>query len=150
MKIKQTPLNFGIYSFTIFNILHAHLHTPLLQNRKIYYILFFKWSHYCNYFFSCLLCKKGRNNMLLSIVFLLPSIISSTGRQKLSDNTYFYGFSVNVAKLYLWQLYQFINPQAIVRGSFPFILNKTASYRFLRIFAILTGLISLIFLYLHF
>lgn len=87
--------------------------------------------------------------MLLSIIFLLPSIISSTGRQKLSDNTYFYGFFVNFAKLYLWQLYQFINPRAIVRGSFTFILNKTTPYRFLRIFAILTELISLTFLYLH-
>lgn len=54
------------------------------------------------------------------------------------------------AKLPFCQLHQFITPQAITRGSFPFILNKTASYQFLRIFAVWMGLIYLSFFYICF
>ena len=52
------------------------------------------------------------------------------------------------AKFPLWQLYQFINPQAMTRNSFPFIPHKIVSYDFLRIFAILMGIICLSFFYI--
>ena len=141
-----------VYILLVCLIFYTQIYTSTITaklRKSIIYSLSQK-SHYCNCLFHCLPCQEVRDNMLLTFIFLLPTIISSTGRQALFDNAWCFCVCFNVAKSPFWQLYQFTNPQAIMRGSFPFILNKTVYYHFVRTFAILIGLISLIFLYLHF
>lgn len=73
----------------------------------------------------------------------------STERQTLYKNTYklcrFWKILPNCP---CGRLHQFLNPQAIVRGSFPFTHNETASYHVLRIFTILLGLTCLSLFYI--